>query len=112
MKRSVSLCIPVVVLLALFVTAEGGQKKDKSKPQPPPPPPPPAVEYSSATANGTPRLSDFVRVGNMLYLSGKLGTDSTGKLAAGGIVPETRQTLENIRATLEKNGSSMDNVIK
>jgi len=48
----------------------------------------------------------------MLYLSGKLGTDSTGKLAAGGIGPETKQTLENVKAVLDKNGSSMDNVIK
>jgi reactive intermediate/imine deaminase len=48
----------------------------------------------------------------MIYLAGKLGTDSTGKLAAGGIGPETKQTLENIKATLEKNGSSMDNVVK
>ncbi len=48
----------------------------------------------------------------MLYLSGKLGTDSTGKLAPGGIGPETKQTLENVKAVLDKNGSSMDNVIK
>ena len=48
----------------------------------------------------------------MLYLSGKLGTDSTGKLAPGGIAAETKQTMENIKAVLEKNGSSIDNVIK
>ena len=48
----------------------------------------------------------------MLYLSGKLGTDSTGKLATGGIAAETKQTLENIRSVLEKNGSSLDNVVK
>jgi reactive intermediate/imine deaminase len=48
----------------------------------------------------------------MLYLSGQLGTDSTGGLVAGGIEPETRQTMENIRAVLEANGSSMDRVVK
>jgi reactive intermediate/imine deaminase len=57
-------------------------------------------------------LSSAVRVGNMLYLSGSLGTDSTGKLAEGGIGPETRQTLANIRRTLEQNGSSIDRVVK
>ncbi len=31
---------------------------------------------------------------------------------AGGIVPETRQTMENIRAELERNGSSMSRVVK
>lgn len=57
-------------------------------------------------------LSSAVRVGNTLYLSGALGTDSTGKLAEGGIGPETRQTLENIRRTLERSGSSIDRVVK
>ena len=70
------------------------------------------VEYSSAANPSARTLSEVVRVGNMLYLSGKLGTDSTGKLATGGIAAETKQTLENIKAVLEKNGSSMDNVIK
>jgi reactive intermediate/imine deaminase len=71
------------------------------------------IEHSSAKSTAARViLSDVVRVGNILYLSGKLGTDSTGKLVPGGIGPETRQTLENIKSTLEKNGSSMDHVIK
>ena len=57
-------------------------------------------------------FSAAVRVGDMLYLSGQLGTDSSGALVPGGIEPETRQTLENIRAVLEANGSSMDRVVK
>ena len=48
----------------------------------------------------------------MLYLSGKLGTDSSGKLAAGGIAAETKQTLENIKTALESNRSSLDDVVK
>jgi reactive intermediate/imine deaminase len=48
----------------------------------------------------------------MLYLSGQLGTDSTGNLIAGGIEPETRQALENIRGLLIQNGSSLDRVVK
>jgi reactive intermediate/imine deaminase len=57
-------------------------------------------------------FSAAVRVGDMLYLSGQIGTDSTGGLVPGGIEPETRQTMENIRAVLEANGSSMDRVVK
>jgi 2-iminobutanoate/2-iminopropanoate deaminase len=57
-------------------------------------------------------FSSAVRVGDMLYLSGQIGTDSTGKLVAGGIGPETRQTMDNIRAVVERNGSSMDRVVK
>lgn len=71
------------------------------------------IEHSSAKSSAARViLSDVVRVGNILYLSGKLGTDSTGKLVAGGIGPETKQTLENIKSTLEANGSSMDHVIR
>ena len=58
-------------------------------------------------------FSEAVRVGHMLYLSGQLGFDrKTSKLVAGGIGPETRQTLENIKATLEKHGSSLAEVVK
>jgi reactive intermediate/imine deaminase len=96
----------VIFVFAFAIGAEARQKKN------PPPPPPPAVEHSSAGNPNARNFSEFVKVGNMIYLAGKLGTDSTGKLAAGGIGPETKQTLENIKATLEKNGSSMDNVVK
>jgi 2-iminobutanoate/2-iminopropanoate deaminase len=57
-------------------------------------------------------FSSAVRVGDMLYLSGQIGTDSTGKLVTGGIGPETRQTMENIRAVVDRHGSSMDRVVK
>jgi hypothetical protein len=51
---------------------------------------------------------EAVRVGNVLYLSGQIGIDSSGKLVPGGIAAETRQTLENIQATLERHGSALD----
>jgi len=58
-------------------------------------------------------FSEAVRVGNLLFLSGQIGQDpGTGKLVAGGIQPETRQTLENIKTILDKHGSSMSQVIK
>lgn len=57
-------------------------------------------------------FSEAVRVGNMLYLSGQLGTDSTGRLVPGGIGPETRQTLKNIAEVLERHGSSLEHVVK
>jgi reactive intermediate/imine deaminase len=58
-------------------------------------------------------FSEAVRVGDIHYLSGKVGTDpATGKLPEGGVKPETRQTLENIKEVLERRGSSMDRVFK
>jgi reactive intermediate/imine deaminase len=53
-----------------------------------------------------------VRVGHLLYLSGQIGLDASGRLAPGGIAAETRQTMENIKAALERYGSSLDQVIK
>jgi reactive intermediate/imine deaminase len=69
-------------------------------------------EYVAAAGPVKRPFSEVVRVGRMLYLSGQLGTDSTGHLAPGGIQGETRQALENIKRVLEANGSSMDNVVK
>ncbi|NNE05825.1 MAG: RidA family protein [Xanthomonadales bacterium] len=58
-------------------------------------------------------FSEAVRVGHMLYLSGMIGNKpGTSQLAEGGIGGETRQTMENIKAVLEKHGSSMDEVVK
>ncbi len=58
-------------------------------------------------------FSTAVRVDNMLYLSGALGiVPGGGVLAEGGIQAETRQTLDNISASLSMFGSSMENVVK
>ena len=76
------------------------------------PPDQPVVEYLKADPTSSLPFSDAVRVGHMLYLSGQVGTDSTGALVEGGIAAETRQTMENIKAVLERNGSSLDEVVK
>ncbi len=58
-------------------------------------------------------FSDAVRVGKLLFLSGKIGiVPGTRNLARGGIQPETRQTMDNIRASLERYGAGMDQVVK
>ena len=58
-------------------------------------------------------FSDAVRVGEMLYLSGKIGNlPGTRELAPGGIQGETRQAMDNIKAALERYGSSLDSVVK
>ena len=67
------------------------------------------------TPGGPPGLpfSPAVRVGNMLYLAGQIGSlPGTRVVVPGGIGPETRQTLENIKRVLESAGSSMDRAVK
>ncbi|MCH2134196.1 MAG: Rid family detoxifying hydrolase [Phycisphaerales bacterium] len=58
-------------------------------------------------------FSEAVRVDNTLYLSGMVGVKpGTTELVAGGIEAESRQTMDNIRMTLEAHGASMDDVVK
>lgn len=58
-------------------------------------------------------FSEAVRVGNTFYLSGQIGVlPGTLKLVDGGVLAETKQTMENLKSTLESNGLDMDNVIK
>jgi reactive intermediate/imine deaminase len=71
------------------------------------------VEYHVVESERQMPFSDAVRVGDMLYLSGKIGNvPGTSQLAEGGIQGETRQTMENIKSSLEKYGSSLDEVVK
>jgi 2-iminobutanoate/2-iminopropanoate deaminase len=57
-------------------------------------------------------FSEAVRVGEMLYLSGDIGVDANGKLVAGGIKAEAKQTMDNIGANLARHGSSFDRVVQ
>ena len=57
-------------------------------------------------------FSEAVAYEGVLYLSGDIGTDSRGKLVDGGIGPESRQTMENIKATLRRHGLEMSDILK
>ena len=58
-------------------------------------------------------FSSAVRVGNVLYLSGQIGVfPGTRQLVDTGIVKQTQQTFENIKAVLSYAGSSLDRVFK
>jgi reactive intermediate/imine deaminase len=63
-------------------------------------------------ASPNPVLSAVVKVGDMLYLSGQLGTAAGQGLVQGGIGPETTQTLQKIKEIVEAAGSSMERVVK
>jgi len=58
-------------------------------------------------------FSEAVRVGNTFYLSGQLGVSpGTMTLVSGGMEAEAKQTMENIKATLESHNLSMSNIVK
>ncbi len=53
--------------------------------------------------------SQGIIANGFVFVAGEKGVDpKTGKIVPGGIEPETRQTLENIKAILEAAGSSFD----
>lgn len=101
--RALAAVIPAVTVFAAATMLAGCERPRE-----------PASDLTFVPVAGNPSLpfSALVRVGDMLYLSGQIGTDSAGKLVTGGIEPETRQTMENIRAVLQANGSSTDRVVK
>lgn len=55
-------------------------------------------------------FSAAVRSGNLLFVSGQVGMRD-GKVA-GGMEEQTRWTMENIRETLERAGTSLKSVLK
>lgn len=58
-------------------------------------------------------FSEAVRAGDFIYLSGQIGEDpATAKLPPGGIEPESRQVLTNVKHLLETNGASLNDVVK
>jgi reactive intermediate/imine deaminase len=72
---------------------------------------PPAPEFLNADPATKAPYSDAVRVGSMLYLAVQLGLGGDGKLVPGGITPESERAMENLKHTLESNGSSLDRVV-
>jgi reactive intermediate/imine deaminase len=58
-------------------------------------------------------FSEAVRAGGLIFVSGQIGNrPGTLDLVPGGIQPEARQALENIRSILLRNGSGMEHVVK
>lgn len=57
-------------------------------------------------------FSPAVRVGDLVFVSGTLGTKPDGTLVPGGIEAETRQVLENIKRTLSAAGLGMDRIVR
>jgi 2-iminobutanoate/2-iminopropanoate deaminase len=70
----------------------------------------PVLEYKAGPQPGP--FSPAVRVGNLVFLAGQIGTDSSGAVVQGGIRPETRRVMEKIKAEVERNGSDMNHVAK
>jgi 2-iminobutanoate/2-iminopropanoate deaminase len=107
MSRQIILTVlPVALCFALLVSATARAQKSK---------PAVAPQYNAMPSTGGAPLpfSESVQVGDQLFISGQIGNlPGTLTLAAGGIGPEARQALDNIKAIVERRGGSMERVVK
>jgi 2-iminobutanoate/2-iminopropanoate deaminase len=72
------------------------------------------AHYPMPSTGGAPLpFSEAVQLGDTLYVSGQVGNlPGTLTLAPGGLGSEAKQALENMKAVLERHGSSLDHVVK
>ena len=58
-------------------------------------------------------LSQGLRVGNFLFLSGQVAVDAEGRLVGeGDLQAQSRQVFENMKLVLAKAGATFDNIVK
>ena len=57
-------------------------------------------------------LSQAIRMGDVLYVSGQAGYGDDGKIVEGGFRAQGEQAFSNLRRVLEAGGSSLENVAK
>lgn len=70
----------------------------------------PSVQFFPQ-AGSTKPFSPAVRVGNVVYISGVVGTGADGSLPAD-FTAQARNTMENVAARLKLAGASLDDVYK
>ena len=57
-------------------------------------------------------LSQGIKFGNLLFISGQAGAGDDGKIVDGGFRAQGEQAFANLRRALEAGGSSLKDVIK
>lgn len=57
-------------------------------------------------------LSNAVKIGNLVFLSGTTPFNTSGKIAKDDFSAQMHQVMQNMKAILETAGSSLDKVVK
>jgi reactive intermediate/imine deaminase len=57
-------------------------------------------------------LSQGIRFGDLLFISGQAGAGDDGRIVDGGFVAQGEQAFSNLRRALEAGGASLRDVIK
>jgi 2-iminobutanoate/2-iminopropanoate deaminase len=92
--RMLMFVVAISLIFSMAVQANGQERKT----------------VNLAPARGLP-FSDGIVAGNTLYVAGQEGTDDSGKLATGGIGPETTAALDNIQKIVKAAGFQMTDVV-
>ncbi len=72
-----------------------------------------ATPISAAAATTSPPFREAVRAGDILFLSGQLGTEPDGSgLVSGGLPAEARQAMSNIGTILARHGLGFSDLVK
>jgi len=71
-----------------------------------------SIERFGAPAAGGPPFSKAVRAGDFVFVSGQVPAGPDGKIVAGGIEAQTKQSIENIKAILASVGLKLTDVVK
>ena len=69
-------------------------------------------KYPSSGALADMPFSESVRAGDLLFVSGQVGSDFSGNLVEGGITPEAHQVMRNIKDIIHRRGLRMSDVVK
>jgi len=70
------------------------------------------VVTSDKVRNPSVPLSNAIRSGNFIFVSGTTPHAPDGTIAIGDFEAQLRQVMENIKALLEAGGSSLDKIVK
>lgn len=57
-------------------------------------------------------LSQGIKLGQLLFVSGQAGYDNDGRIVEGGFRAQGEQAFSNLRRALEAGGSSLSHVVK
>ena len=69
------------------------------------------IQLDPATLKAQP-FSDAVVIGDLMILSGQVGTDGSGQLVKGGLVAETQQIFSNMQAILITRNLDLSHIVK
>ena len=100
------------LITTIFLFAVSTASAQQNKPKTNQTKPKTSPQYVKPKSTRPLPFSEVVRVGDMLYLAGQIGTDENFELVSGGIKAETKQIMDKIRRILDENNSSLDHVVK